>query len=140
MDLSRSLLDRLVAWSPVLLLGSLAAMTYWLDAQIAAPSAPGDGARRHDPDIFVENVRAVSFDKNGVATQILSAARADHFPDDDTTQLTVNGELKKQNDVFTTKVQGRLVLIRIKQLTTSVATVALDDPAAGIAEMKIRLK
>jgi lipopolysaccharide export system protein LptC len=88
MDLSRSLLDRLVAWSPVLLLGSLAAMTYWLDAQIAAPGEPGDGARRHDPDIFVENVRAVSFDKNGVATQILSAARADHFPDDDTTQLT----------------------------------------------------
>lgn len=88
MDLSRSLLDRLVGWSPVLLLGSLAAMTYWLDAQIAAPAAPGDGARRHDPDIFVENLRAVSFDKNGNATQILSAARAEHFPDDDTTQLT----------------------------------------------------
>ena len=88
MDVSRSLLDRLVGWSPVLLLGSLAAMTYWLDAQIAAPAAAGDGARRHDPDIFVESVRAVSFDRNGNATQVLSAARAEHFPDDDTTQLT----------------------------------------------------
>ena len=88
MDLSRSLLDRLVGWSPVLLLGSLAAMTFWLDRQIAPPSAQGDGARRHDPDIFVERVRAVSFDKNGIATQVLSAARAEHFPDDDTTQLT----------------------------------------------------
>jgi hypothetical protein len=58
----------------------------------------------------------------------------------DTTQLTVNGELKKENDVFTTKVQGRLVLIRIKQLTTSAVTLALDDPAAGVAEMKVRLK
>ncbi len=58
----------------------------------------------------------------------------------DTTQLTVNGELKKENDVFTTKVQNRLVLIRIKQLTTSFVTLALDDPASGTAELKVRLK
>ncbi len=58
----------------------------------------------------------------------------------DTTQLTVNGELKKENDVFTTKVQNRLVLIRIKQLTTSYVTLSLDDPAAGTAELKVRLK
>jgi hypothetical protein len=58
----------------------------------------------------------------------------------DTTQLTVNGELHKQGDVFTIKVQNRLVLIRIKLLTTSSVTLALDDPASGTAEMKLRLK
>jgi hypothetical protein len=58
----------------------------------------------------------------------------------DTTQLTVNGELKKENDVFTTKVQNKLVLMRIKHLTTSVVTIDLDDPASGTAEMKVRLK
>jgi lipopolysaccharide export system protein LptC len=87
MDYSRTLLDRLVAWSPVLLLGSLAAMTYWLDAQIAPPTPPSDGSKRHDPDLYVENVRAVVFDTNGNATQILSAKRAEHFPDDDSTQF-----------------------------------------------------
>jgi hypothetical protein len=58
----------------------------------------------------------------------------------DTTQLNVNGELHKEGDVFTVKVQSRLVLIRIKSLTTSFVTFALDDPASGQAEMKVRLK
>jgi hypothetical protein len=59
---------------------------------------------------------------------------------DNTTQLTVDGQLHKEGDVFTTKVHGRLVLIRIKLLSTSSATLALDDPAAGTAETKVRLK
>jgi hypothetical protein len=58
----------------------------------------------------------------------------------DTTQLTVNGELHKQGDVFTVKIQNKLVLIRIKTLSTSYVTLALDDPASGVAEMKVRLK
>jgi hypothetical protein len=58
----------------------------------------------------------------------------------DTTQLTVNGELHKQGDVFTVKIQNRLVLIRIKLLTTSSVTLALDDPASGTAEIRVRLK
>ena len=37
-DHTRALLDRLVAWSPVVMLGALAALTYWLDAQVQAPA------------------------------------------------------------------------------------------------------
>jgi len=58
----------------------------------------------------------------------------------DTTQLTVNGELHKQGDVFTVRIQNRLVLIRIKLLSTSFVTLALDDPASGTAELRVRLK
>jgi hypothetical protein len=58
----------------------------------------------------------------------------------DTTQLTVDGQLHKEGDVFTTNVQGRLVLIRIRHLSTVSATLALDDPSAGTAEMRVRLK
>jgi len=36
---ARAVFDRLIAWSPVLLLGGLAALTYWLDAQVQ-PAAP----------------------------------------------------------------------------------------------------
>jgi lipopolysaccharide export system protein LptC len=79
----RLLFDRAVAWSPVLLLGSLAALTYWLDAQVQAPAPRQDGTGRHDPDIFVENFRAVTFDAQGHARQSLTARRAEHFPDDE---------------------------------------------------------
>jgi hypothetical protein len=58
----------------------------------------------------------------------------------DTTQLNVDGQLHKEGDVFTVKVRSRLVLIRIKNLSTTFVTLALDDPEAGQAEMKVRLK
>ena len=80
------LLDRLVAWSPVLLLGGLAALTYWLDAQIVAPLAR-EGVTRHDPDIVVERFRGVSLDAKGRPLQQLIASEARHFPDNDVTEL-----------------------------------------------------
>jgi len=85
---TRRLLDRLTAWSPILLLGGLAALTYWLDAQIQ-PKAPRiDGSSRHDEDLFVENFRAITFAPDGQVSQSLSAKRAQHYPDDNTTELT----------------------------------------------------
>lgn len=82
------LMDRLATWAPVLLLGSLAALTYWLNAQIAPQVVRPDGSHRHDPDIYVENVHAVSFGSDGKPLQLLSAARGEHFPDDDTTMFS----------------------------------------------------
>jgi hypothetical protein len=60
-----------------------------------------------------------------------------------TTQLTVNGELHKEGDEFTTRVpnsKGQLspVLIKIKTLTTSSVTLSLESDGGG-AEMKLRL-
>jgi len=80
-------LDRLVAWSPVLLLGALSALTYWLDAQVRPPVSAFDGSGRHDPDIVIENFKAISLDADGNVRQALSARIARHFPDDDTTEL-----------------------------------------------------
>lgn len=84
----RTTLDRLIAWSPVLLLGALAAFTYWLNTQVRAPAPAYDGSKRHDPDIFVENFRATMLDADGRVRQAIEATRAEHFPDDDTTTLT----------------------------------------------------
>jgi len=88
MDHTRALLDRLVAWSPVLLLGGLAALTYWLDAQVQGPPERRDGSARHDPDVFLENFRAITFDADGHPRETLAAQRADHFPDDDSAEVT----------------------------------------------------
>jgi lipopolysaccharide export system protein LptC len=79
--------DRLIAWSPVLLLGALAALTYWLNAQVRPPPSAFDGSGRHDPDLFIENFKAISLDPDGRVRQALSARVARHYPDDDTTEL-----------------------------------------------------
>lgn len=78
-------LDRLITWSPVLLLGALAGLTYWLNAQVRIASPTFDGSGRHDPDVFVDNFKAVNLDKDGLVRQALVAKRAQHYPDDDTT-------------------------------------------------------
>ena len=83
----RMRIDKLVAWSPVLLLGGLAALTYWLDAQIQPSNARRDGATRHDPDMYIESFSAVTFGSDGSALQSLAAKRAQHYPDDDSIDL-----------------------------------------------------
>ena len=57
MKVRQPLLDRVVAWSPALLLGALVAMTYWLDAQVRAPASKFDGSGRHDPDITIRELQ-----------------------------------------------------------------------------------
>jgi lipopolysaccharide export system protein LptC len=88
MDHTRAFFDRLVAWSPVLLLGGLAALTYWLDAQVQGPQERHDGSTRHDPDVFLQNFRAITFDATGHPRETLSAERAEHYPDDDSAAVT----------------------------------------------------
>jgi len=88
MDHTRALIDRLISWSPVFLLGGLAALTYWLDAQVQPPTTHRDGSARHDPDLFLINFRAINFDAEGKPREALTAARGDHFPDDDSAELT----------------------------------------------------
>jgi lipopolysaccharide export system protein LptC len=88
MDRRGAFIDRLVAWSPVLLLGGLAALTYWLDAQVQADTARRDGTARHDADMYIENFRAVSYDAEGKLRQSLAAKRAEHHPDDESVDFT----------------------------------------------------
>jgi hypothetical protein len=57
-----------------------------------------------------------------------------------TTQLTVDGQLHREGDVFTARVLSKLVLIKIKNLTTYTVTLALEGSEAGNAEIKVRLK
>jgi len=84
---TRSWMDRATAWSPVLLLGGLAALSYWLDAQVQQAAPRRDGSARHDPDIFAEGVRVLKLDAEGRPLQSLTARRAEHFMDDQTTDF-----------------------------------------------------
>jgi len=81
------LMDRLTTTAPLLLVGMLAALTFWLE-RMAQPPERGPGASRHDPDYIVENLSAVSMNQAGTATYTLVAAKMVHYPDDNTTILT----------------------------------------------------
>jgi lipopolysaccharide export system protein LptC len=83
----RVLIERLISWSPALFLGSLAALTYWLDAQVQPPAPRHDGSARHDPDIYIENIRAYALDATGHVRESMTAKRALHFPDTDTVDV-----------------------------------------------------
>lgn len=72
---------------PLILVGMLAALTFWLD-RVVQPSPGGlGGASRHDPDYIIENLSAISMDEAGAEKYALSAAKMTHYPDDDTTLL-----------------------------------------------------
>jgi lipopolysaccharide export system protein LptC len=86
-DRRRRWLDRFSAWSPALLLGGLAALTWWLDAQVTDPGARRDGSLRHDPDLVIEGVRVVELNERGKPVQTLQAQQARHYPDDGTIEF-----------------------------------------------------
>ena len=87
MNRGRAWLDRLIAWSPVFLLGAFSALTYWLNAQVQPGGAAFDGSGRHDTDLYIEDFKAVSLDPQGHIRQSITARIARHFPDDDTTEF-----------------------------------------------------
>jgi hypothetical protein len=59
---------------------------------------------------------------------------------DGVTQLTVDGQLHKEGDVFAAKVLNKLVLVKVRNLTTETATLSLEGSNAGYAEIRVRLK
>jgi len=79
--------DRVTTVAPLLLVGMLAALTFWLD-QTAQPPARGIGGGREDPDYIVESLSAIRMNGAGMASYTLSAAKMVHYPEGDTTLLT----------------------------------------------------
>lgn len=70
---------------PLILIGALAGMTYWLDLTSRAPTGVSDGKSRHDPDYMVENFEVRRFDPEGALQHTLRAPLMRHYPDDDST-------------------------------------------------------
>ena len=72
---------------PLLVLGALAAATFWLEqAGQSDPGAPR-AKDRHDADFWVDGVHMRGFDTSGALHHELTANRLEHYPDDDTTMV-----------------------------------------------------
>ncbi|MEO8132650.1 MAG: LPS export ABC transporter periplasmic protein LptC [Betaproteobacteria bacterium] len=85
-SLRQRLLSRLSSWFPVMLLASLAMLTYWLDAQVQRTS-PGDGRADQDPDYYLEDFAAMRFGPDGSIVQRLTAKRMLHYSETRPTEL-----------------------------------------------------
>jgi len=71
---------------PLALMLALALLTFYLERAVREEDAPTQ-LRRHDPDYFVVNFTTTTYNQEGAAETVMSAARMVHYPDDDTTEL-----------------------------------------------------
>lgn len=73
---------------PLVLLGLLAALSFWLSYSADLPEPRRDGKQRHDPDTFVENFQVRKLGTDGSLQYRLTAPLMQHFPDDDSSLLS----------------------------------------------------
>jgi lipopolysaccharide export system protein LptC len=76
--LSTRILTRLTTWFPVVLLASLAGLTYWLDAQVQRGDR-GPSTAAKEPDYYLEDFSATRFGKDGTIVQQLAAKKLTHY-------------------------------------------------------------
>lgn len=81
------MINHLFSRLPLALLALLAALTFWLNQSVRAPSPAQDGDLGRAPDYMIENFSATRMDHDGITRHVLSAKRMLHYPDDDTTDL-----------------------------------------------------
>jgi lipopolysaccharide export system protein LptC len=72
---------------PLLLMLSLAGLTFWLERIVHEDEGAHPSLRRHDPDYIIDNLKHTHFNSLGAVESTLAAAKMLHYPDDDTTDL-----------------------------------------------------
>jgi len=72
---------------PLALMFALALLTFYLERAVRVDEKD-PALRRHDPDYRIANFTTTTYNRDGRAEAVLSAAQMLHFPDDDTTELT----------------------------------------------------
>ena len=75
---------------PLLPLGVLAllvALTFWLSGFVQQSGTKGDGDKRHDPDLVIENFAARKLNQAGDIQYVVNARKMIHYADDDSSVL-----------------------------------------------------
>lgn len=73
---------------PIALLAALAGLTFWLSNATDDNDPKRRAKERHDPDFTVENFTVERFDAQGTKIQTLKARQMNHFPDDESTEVS----------------------------------------------------
>ena len=82
----------LSALMPLIFVGLLTGLTYWLDRTTAAEEHAKKAALRHDPDFIVDKFSVQRFDEKGVMINSTVADKMTHYPDDNSSDV-INPEL-----------------------------------------------
>ena len=80
-------MSRLHYFLTLLFVVMLTGFASWLLKAIEQKTFEADTTLRHDPDYFIEGLKARVFNADGSLHYRLQAQRLDHYPDDDTLQL-----------------------------------------------------
>jgi lipopolysaccharide export system protein LptC len=72
---------------PLIVLGVLALITFWIDSTVQSDTEKHDDRHRHDVDYLMENFVTTKTDIKGNLHNMLAAVEMKHFPDKDTTEL-----------------------------------------------------
>jgi lipopolysaccharide export system protein LptC len=92
---------------PVILLGLLAGLSFWLQKTVDRDEAPKNKVLRHDADATVENMSARRFDENGQVKYRLVAPFMKHFADDDSSELDSPTLVAYRPDAPPVTISGR---------------------------------
>lgn len=99
-----------ISWPPLGIALLLAMLTGWLNHLGEHVESVDNAGFTHDPDYFVENFDALTFDRDGRPQHSLKAARMTHYMDDDTTVLD-NPLLRKIDPARPVTVSARRALL-----------------------------
>ena len=84
----RQSLDALLLYFPVVLMGLLAMLTYWLVRNTPAPPEEAPRAlARHVPDYFMRDFAVRTFGANGGFQSEIQGLEIRHYPDTDTLEI-----------------------------------------------------
>ena len=72
---------------PLVLIGFMAALTFWLEKASHLDDPDRSAKLRHDPDFYVEQFRVRRYDEGGSLLNTLVAQKMLHFPDDDSSEV-----------------------------------------------------
>lgn len=92
---------------PVILLGLLAALSFWLQKTVDRNEMPKSKVIRHDPDATVENFVARRFDENGKVKYRLISPFMMHFADDDSSELELPTLVSYRPDAPPVTISGK---------------------------------
>ena len=69
------------------LAAGLAALTFWLERTVSAPTGTASAARARVPEFVVDGITATALDKGGRAESRLTAQRMLYYPDEEITEV-----------------------------------------------------
>lgn len=91
---------------PLILMGFMALITFWINKAVEQQMPRIDGSERHDPDYTMENFVTKQTDEDGNLNHVLDAVKMTHYPDDDSTVLEKPKFTQYAEDKPYTKIDG----------------------------------